>query len=137
MLAFAISGFFGGVGGALYAVWSGTVAVKVLDVWQSILILCAVVLGGMGSLRGVLVGAGVLFALRELLREELIIGDWSMRVPPEASFLVYGLLLVFVMRFRPQGIIPRTSGRRPHSDAKAGGELFVLGGDKPGEPCHG
>ncbi|RMG14290.1 MAG: branched-chain amino acid ABC transporter permease [Planctomycetota bacterium] len=106
MLAFGISGFFGGVGGALYAVWIGTVAVKALDVWQSILILCAVVLGGMGSLRGVLLGSLVLFPLRELLREEL----FGVRVPPEASNLVYGLLLIFVMRFRPQGLLPRSAG---------------------------
>ncbi|MFC1707424.1 branched-chain amino acid ABC transporter permease [Planctomycetota bacterium] len=109
MIAFAVSGFFGGVGGALFAIWIGTVAVKALDVWQSILILCAVVLGGMGSIRGVLLGSVILFSLRELLREQLTIGDLSLRVPPEASFLVYGLLLVFIMRFRPQGVLPSTA----------------------------
>ena len=60
MIAFAVSGFVGGVGGSLYAVWSGTVATKALDIWQSILILCAVVLGGMGSIKGVLVGSAIL-----------------------------------------------------------------------------
>jgi len=58
-------------GQSLYAVWIGTVATKSRDVWQSILILCAVVLGGMGSLRGVLLGSLILFPLRELLREEM------------------------------------------------------------------
>lgn len=110
MIAFAISGFVGGIGGSLYAIWNGTVAVKALDIWQSILILCAVVLGGMGSIRGVLVGSVILFSLRELLREKLVIFGMSFRVPPEASFLIYGLLLIFIMRFRPQGMVPRGKG---------------------------
>jgi branched-chain amino acid transport system permease protein len=107
LIAFAVSGFFGGVGGSLYAVWSSTVAAKSLDVWQSILILCAVVLGGMGSLRGVLLGSFILFPLRELLREDF----GGFRVPPEASNLVYGLLLIIVMRFRPQGLLPRAPSK--------------------------
>ncbi|MHC4390881.1 MAG: branched-chain amino acid ABC transporter permease [Planctomycetota bacterium] len=112
MIAFAVSGFIGGVGGSLYAVWSGTVAAKALDIWQSILILCAVVLGGMGSIKGVLVGSVILFSLREVLREHITIGSSTFRVPPEASFLVYGLLLVVIMRFRPQGIWPRSQSKK-------------------------
>ena len=84
-------------------------AAKALDIWQSILILCAVVLGGMGSIRGVLLGSVILFALREMLREEIGAFGFSLRVPPEASFLVYGLLLIFIMRFRPQGLLPRAA----------------------------
>ena len=108
MIAFAISGFFGGVGGSLFAVWLGTVAVNNLDIWQSILILSAVVLGGTGSIRGVLFGSLVLFSLREVLREKI----GGLRIPPEASNLVYGLILVYIMRFRPEGILPRKSGER-------------------------
>ena len=108
-VAFAISGFFGGIGGALYCVWLGTVAVRDLDVWQSIIILCAVVLGGMGSIKGVLLGTAILIALGEVLREEL----GGVRVPPEARYLIYGLLLLLLMRFRPEGLIPRSAGRRP------------------------
>jgi branched-chain amino acid transport system permease protein len=115
MIAFSISGFFGGVGGSLYAIWIGTVASKSLDVWQSILILCAVVLGGMGSIRGVLLGSLILFPLRELLRET--IPGTDLRVPPEASNLVYGLLLILVMRFRPQGLLPRSGGEGETMDA--------------------
>jgi branched-chain amino acid transport system permease protein len=139
MIAFAVSGFLGGVGGSLYAVWAGTVASKSLDIWQSILILCAVVLGGMGSIRGVLLGSVMLFSLRELLRETITIGDLSLRVPPEASFLVYGLLLIFVMRFRPQGLLPRGTGESvPMSEREervlmeAPPHLYTLGGG--GEP---
>lgn len=129
MVAFAISGFFGGVGGALYALWVGLVAAKSLDVWQSILILCAVVLGGMGSIRGVLLGSAILFPLREVLREEI----FGVRVPPEASYLVYGLLLIIVMRFRPQGLLPRGTSESmamtPEEEAElraSSPRLFVL-----------
>ena len=102
LIAFAVSGFLGGVGGGLYTLWSGTVAVKGLDVWQSILILCGVVLGGMGSIRGTAVGIAGLMCLGELLREDF----GGVSIPPEARFLIYGLLLIIVMRFRPQGLLP-------------------------------
>ena len=107
--AFALSGFLGGIGGGLYCVWLGTVAVRDLDVWQSIIILCAVVLGGMGSTRGVLLGTAILVSLGEILRIEV----GGVRVPPEARYLIYGLMLLLLMRFRPQGLIPRSVGSRP------------------------
>jgi len=129
LVGFGVSGFCGGVGGALYALWAGTIAAKSLNIWQSILILCAVVLGGMGSIRGVLVGSVILFSLREVLREDF----GGFRVPPEAANLIYGLLLIFVMRFRPQGLLPRGSGESvpmtPEEEAelKAGSaRLYVL-----------
>ncbi len=68
LVAFALSAFVGGVGGGLYALWLGNVAVNNIDVWQSILILCALVLGGMGSVRGGIIGGAVLFSLGEILR---------------------------------------------------------------------
>lgn len=102
LIAFAVSGFVGGIGGGLYTLWSGTVAVKGLDVWQSVLILCGVVLGGMGSIRGTAVGIAALMCLGEILREDF----GGVSVPPEARFLIYGLLLIVVMRFRPQGLLP-------------------------------
>lgn len=120
MIAFALSAFVGGVGGGLYAVWSGNVAVNNLDVWQSILILCALVLGGMGSLRGAVVGGLVLFSLGEILRYQMgrLLG-WipgvsslpeafqSFQVPTEARFLFYGIVIILMMRFRPGGLLPR------------------------------
>jgi branched-chain amino acid transport system permease protein len=108
-LAFGVSGFLGGVGGALYTVWSGTVAVRDLDIWQSFVVLCAVVLGGMGSIRGVLLGTVILISPGEVLRFEF----HGVRVPPEARYLIYGVLLLILMRFRPQGLIPRARGGYP------------------------
>ena len=114
LVAFALSGFIGGVGGGIYALWAGTVAVKSLDVWQSVLILCCIVLGGMGSLRGVVLGTAVLMSLGEILRQR--IGGVS--IPPEARYLIYGFVLIVVMRFRPQGILPVNRRLRPLSTSE-------------------
>ncbi len=110
LAAFAASGFMGGVGGAFYAVWQQSVAVRSLEVWESILVLCCVVLGGMGSVRGVLLGTAILVLIGEAPRYELIGG---VKVPPEARFLVYGVLIMLLMRFRPQGLLPLKPAGKP------------------------
>ena len=106
MTAFALSGFVGGVGGGLYAIWLGSVAVNEIDIWQSILILCVLVLGGLGSIRGIVGGGTALVLLGELPRytmgqvfywvpgfDNLIDAITQFRIKPEARFLVYGLVL--------------------------------------------
>jgi branched-chain amino acid transport system permease protein len=148
MQAFAVSGFIGGVGGALWAIKVGTVTAKEFDIWKSILVVCCLVLGGMGTIRGALLGAAVLSGLGELLR---LLSDPTMvarflpvsidtaeaiSLPPEARFLVYGLILVLLMRFRPQGLLPpRASSPAPSADeqarlAEAESPLFALGQGK-------
>ncbi|MBX3471941.1 MAG: branched-chain amino acid ABC transporter permease [Planctomycetes bacterium] len=121
MLAFAVSGFIGGVGGGLFAIKLGTVTAKQFDIWMSILVVCCLVLGGMGSIRGAVVGAAMLMGLGELLRlasDEGAVG--RLAIPPEARFLVYGLILVLLMRFRPQGLLPpREEGPPPAPDELA------------------
>ena len=62
---------------------------------ESAFLLAAVVLGGMGTVIGVLVGATIL----KLLPEKL-------RVVSEYRLLIFGLLLVVMMRFRPEGLVP-------------------------------
>jgi branched-chain amino acid transport system permease protein len=63
----------------------------------SVMVLSIVVLGGMGSIPGVMIGAAVLILLPEYLRE---FADYRM--------LLFGVLMVVMMVFRPQGIIPST-----------------------------
>ncbi|MCO5165897.1 MAG: hypothetical protein M9894_05960 [Planctomycetes bacterium] len=121
MLAFAVSGFIGGVGGGLFAIKLGTVTAKQFDIWMSILVVCCLVLGGMGSIRGAIAGAAMLMGLGELLRlasDEGAVG--RLAIPPEARFLVYGLILVLLMRFRPQGLLPpREEGPPPSTEELA------------------
>lgn len=121
MMAFAVSGFIGGVGGGLFAIKLGTVTAKQFDIWMSILVVCCLVLGGMGSIRGAVAGAAILMGLGELLRaasDVSVVG--RLAIPPEARFLVYGLILVLLMRFRPQGLLPpREEGPPPTKDELA------------------
>jgi branched-chain amino acid transport system permease protein len=102
VIAFAISAAFGAVGGSFFARWITFLSPDMFKFWESFLILCMIVLGGMGNIWGVMIGAAVLVALSEILREILTI----LGMPVEARFLAFGLIMVLMMRFRPAGIMP-------------------------------
>jgi branched-chain amino acid transport system permease protein len=70
--------------------------------WESFLILCMIVLGGMGNIWGVMIGAVILVSLSEILRELLPL----LGLPVEVRFLAFGLIMVLMMRFRPAGMLP-------------------------------
>ncbi len=98
--AFAISASIGAMGGAFFARWFLFIHPDMFKFWESILILCLIVFGGMGSITGTMLGALILIPLSEILRIVL---------PQElfnARFLIYGLILVLMMRLRPEGLIP-------------------------------
>ncbi len=98
--AFAVSASIGAMGGAFYARWFLFIHPDMFKFWESILILCLIVFGGMGSIAGTLLGALILIPLSEILR---------MVLPQElfsARYLIYGLILVVMMRLRPEGLIP-------------------------------
>ena len=80
--------------GVVFAAKTTFVNPASFTIWESIVILCIVVLGGMGSIIGVIIGAIVLILLPEYLRAFA-----------EYRMLVFGLMLVFMMIFRPNGII--------------------------------
>jgi branched-chain amino acid transport system permease protein len=112
--AYAAGAFFGGIAGAYYASFKGSTFPGDFFFNISVLILCMVILGGMGNIWGVIVGA--LF-LEYLDREGLAnIGAWlntnlgfNIEVP-KYEFGIFGVILLVVMLFRPQGLIP--SARR-------------------------
>lgn len=118
MNAFGISAFIAGVGGALLGFKTSTVSTNVFDFWFSVVVLCGLVLGGMGSIRGALIGTFLVYGLGEVLREQLTIGSVVLKVDDRARFLMFGALLVVVMVFRPQGFLPR---KRSSEDAPATG----------------
>ena len=102
VIAFAISAAFGAVGGSFFARWVTFLSPDMFKFWESFLILCMIVLGGMGNIWGVMIGAVVLVSLSEVLRELLpLIG-----LPVEVRFLAFGLIMVIMMRFRPAGLMP-------------------------------
>jgi branched-chain amino acid transport system permease protein len=95
LTAFAIGACTAGVGGVVFAQSINTVSPNSFTVIQSVLILCMVVIGGMGSIPGALLGAGIITLVPEIFRGF-----------EEYRFFVFGLALIVVMAFRPQGLLP-------------------------------
>jgi len=109
LTAFALGATWAGMGGVMLAAKTTFVNPASFTIWESIIILCIVVLGGMGSVLGVIVGALVLILLPEYLRAF-----------SEYRMLMFGVLLVVMMVFRPGGII--SDVRRIYKFERAGGE---------------
>ncbi len=101
LMAFATGAAFSALSGAIFASKLGSVYPHSFNVMISINILCLIIVGGMGSIPGVLVGAIVLVGLPELLREFA-----------EYRLFVYGAALVAMMLLRPQGLWPEALRRR-------------------------
>ena len=100
LLAFVIAAFIAGVAGGLYAHHVGVVDPSKFDFNKSVEILIMVVLGGMGSITGSIISATVLTLLPELLRGWL--GDFA-----NYRMLIYSIILIIVMLFRPTGLLGR------------------------------
>ncbi len=122
LLAFAMGASFGGIAGGVFAAIQGFVSPESFSLMESIMILAMVVLGGMGHIPGVILGAVLLSILPEVLRygvgpaQMALFG--KMLVDPESlRMLVFGLALVLVMRFKPAGLWPSPERKRELSEA--------------------
>ena len=93
--AFTLGAMFAGFGGAFFAARQGIVNPESFTFIESALILAIVVLGGMGSQLGVIVAAIILTVLPELAREF-----------SEYRMLIFGLVMILMMVWRPQGLLP-------------------------------
>ena len=108
LLAFSIGASFAGLAGALSASRIGSTFPNSFELLISINVLAVVIVGGLGSLPGVVLGAFVLVGLPELLREFA-----------EYRLLMYGILLIVTMLVRPEGLWPSAITRRElHADAE-------------------
>ena len=141
--AYALGAVFGGFAGAFYGAFIKNIFPDAFSFNISILVLCMVILGGMGNIYGVILGAVILQGLNFYLLPQ--INDWvhaignavgspalSQADIPKYNFLLFGLILVLMMLLRPEGIIPN----RQRAEELHGGE----GGDKGdalGEPARG
>jgi branched-chain amino acid transport system permease protein len=101
LIAFVAGAFFAGIAGSLYAHYITFIDPSSFTTMESITILLMVIFGGMGSIGGSVVGAVVLVVLPELLR---FVGLPSAVAAPLRQ-MIYGLLLVLLMLWRPQGIL--------------------------------
>jgi branched-chain amino acid transport system permease protein len=97
LLAFAIGASTSGFAGVLYAANVNFINPAAFVLQQSILVLVLVIFGGMGNMWGVIAGATLLMWLPERLRS---------LVPVSDRFIYFGLLIILMMIFRPQGLIP-------------------------------
>ncbi len=117
LLAFAMGASFGGIAGGVFSAMQGFVSPESFSLIESIMILAMVVLGGMGHIPGVILGAVLLTVLPEALRygvgpaQMALFG--KMLVNPESlRMLIFGLALVLVMRFKPAGLWPSPERKR-------------------------
>jgi branched-chain amino acid transport system permease protein len=110
LLAFALGASFAGVAGSFQASYLGASTSDFFDFSISILVLIMVILGGIGNIWGAVLGAFALTYVDKTLLPYIgqRIGDIapSLPNPAEYNFLIYGVILVLMMRFRPQGFLP-------------------------------
>jgi len=95
IMAFLCGATLAGFAGAFFAHKTGTVSYESFRFTESVTLLAAVILGGMGTVPGAVLGASLLFVLPEKLRE---FADYRL--------LMFGIALILIMRFRPQGLVP-------------------------------
>ena len=125
LLAFAIGAFLAGAAGTVNAHVTTQVSPDSYTFLESILLVAAVVLGGMGTVPGALLGSTALFVLPEKLRSF-----------QDKRLLLFGAALILVMRFRPEGLVPSRRRRRELREEAPEGVPGLVGatGPPPGGP---
>lgn len=95
LIAFVIGAFWAGMVGTIFAGKMKIISPESFSFWESVLLFTIVILGGMGSIRGVLLGAFLIIGLPELFR------DFA-----SARMLIFGAAMIAMMIFRTQGLLP-------------------------------
>ena len=116
LIALALAGAISGLAGCLYVTSiSSTAGPKDYGFNRSILMLCCLILGGLGNRRGLLVGAFILVGydtiLADILNTQIQQTTWSTKVknllqPSNWKFALFGGVLILIMRYRPEGLFP-------------------------------
>jgi branched-chain amino acid transport system permease protein len=101
LLAFSVGAGFSALAGAIFAARLGNIFPHSFNLIVSINALSLIIVGGLGSIPGVIVGSLILVGMPELLREFT-----------EYRFLMYGILLIIMMLFRPEGFLPDVTHKR-------------------------
>ncbi|WP_420596991.1 branched-chain amino acid ABC transporter permease [Deinococcus sp.] len=129
LIAFATGASFAGVMGVIFAAKQTFISPESFILTQSISVLSMVVLGGLGSIPGVILGAAVVTILNISLLPSLGEASASLNIPPQINpaqlqRLVFGSILVAMMLFRPEGLLPSVRQRRMmHEDDDPSGNL--------------
>lgn len=122
LLASAVGGALGALGGALFAVKLGSLTSQSFTVLASITALAVIILGGLGSIRGAVVGAVVLVGLPNLLSEF-----------EQYRLSIYGAALIAIMLFRPQGLLPNVRVARELQEEERAQDAWVRARAEEGE----
>jgi branched-chain amino acid transport system permease protein len=126
--AYAAGAFFGGIAGAYYASFKGAVFPDDFFFNISVFILCMVILGGMGNIWGVIVGGGFLAYLNQegLGNIGAEINDtFGTNIDvPLYQFGIFGTILVLVMLFKPEGLIPSARRKAEFEEGVADEPLY-------------
>jgi branched-chain amino acid transport system permease protein len=117
LLAFAMGASFGGVAGGIFSATQQFVSPESFGLFESVIVLAMVVLGGMGNIPGVILGAILLTLLPEVLRSTMEPLQMALfrRVIVDAEtirLLVFGIALVAIMLYRPAGLWPSAVRKR-------------------------
>ncbi|MEY2777442.1 MAG: hypothetical protein RLY30_1540 [Pseudomonadota bacterium] len=110
LLAFALGASFGGIAGALFSAFQGFVSPESFGLMESIVIVAMVVLGGMGNVWGVVMGAVLLYAIPEALRHfaepaQFWLFGQELVAPEALRMLLFGSSMVLIMLLRPRGLL--------------------------------
>jgi len=113
LIAFTIGHFYAGVAGALYGWHLQFVATEAFDLMRSIELLVMIIIGGLGSLSGAVLGAGFIILVPELLDiiGQRLVDDMALMAP--VRMLIFGLLVVIFLIYEPRGLA-RTWRRLVH-----------------------
>ena len=117
LLAFAMGASFGGLAGGMFSAMQAFISPESFVLVESIMVVSMVVLGGMGNIWGVILGALLLSFVPEILRwtvqpmQDALFGR-QLLDPEVIRMLIFGLALVLVMLFRPAGLLPSAVRKR-------------------------
>ncbi len=114
LVAFVTGAIIASFAGALFSAKVGTVFTNSFDVLVSIIILVVVIVGGMGSIRGVALGALMLIGILGGPKSQGLLTEFA-----EFKLLIYGAILVFMMLKRPEGLLPSVRRSRELHGAEA------------------
>jgi branched-chain amino acid transport system permease protein len=139
LAAYAVGAFAGGLGGVAYATHTGAVSIDTFQFSVSIILLAMVVLGGMGNVWGVMIGALVLSWINSTGMAQIgesVNGALGTNIDfPSYNFLVFGMLLVLMMLFRREGLLPESRTRQVLAEPERG-EIESLGAEMEGTSEH-
>jgi len=135
LAAYAVGAAIGGMGGVAWATLVGSVSSEDFQFANSIILLAMVVLGGMGNVWGVLVGALVLSWVNSTGLHELgnsFNSTFGTTIEfPSYNFLIFGLLLILMMLFRREGLLPEARTRQVLQEPERG-EIESVGAELEG-----